>query len=979
MPHYPLVLPKEGTSWLGGKLTDPVEQFKLDTQALPPGLYKTVRDDLARYSEIPITRVALRKHDNSYIGIIDSDGSPYMFVLNSLGMLTRKIEDNDQAWKAFDELMTAERRDGLDRMRNATDREMSQWSDDAMEKALKVTTDIQHEHGTNGVHYTHVAAFSKIKGKKTLVGMSAFSHRGNKLHPESVTVFEEHRRQGVGTTMYHHAAKATGKTIISGDRQTSAGKQFSASVNRKQFKSFIDIDIDIEKAVKIVKQPGKRGGTWTRNAKGNVVYERMLGTLPDHRKRVFDDREHRMRIDTHKFVETAHREYMSDLKDKMVKLQASKKDATPKQHAAIKRKLAKMSVDHAEHKEIADAARRARISAGKELEQARGKHNEAYKKLSAERKAKAQQEKEEKAKRDKAQRVVDEREAIVHIGHGRVAGHDPEPTSDARQNSNINFIVGSGRPRLGEPRDLTALEKLQHKAKMKRDEERKKESEAKHPKKLSPEEYAAQQERFYQEDKAKARKRQEDARAERVRFEAKRPKHEALHIPVKHDKHVQKPGLLARVSTSLRRLFGGGSATQHAAVGKSLYIPMSLVKSRAKPYGHVGYTRRTKTGKIVNVKSKGVKPTASSDVSTHVDTEDDASHIVNAVNPFVRKDDRVAHDAHKHLLKHKPESHEQAKQHLRDFLTKLESDDVEGDTHRLFDHLHAASSFKKSSKRNVASEKQKLLRTLGEHHDPDSLFEMVPSSTTCFGMEVKVPSPKNQLSHAAQKSMRDFFVSTLEGFGIKRTDGNLPGSDKYRLLSASDNRLGAHHWDGQIDVAAMDHYRMITYAKNYMINGNDHAASKRELDAFCTVMHEQLHGCSPPYLDQDTYRFERGRQLEEVTTEVLARHFTNKTFATPEFVALPVVSAQGSYGPEILHCALAIRDATKLEDDEVRKVMVDACIAVKQSRGQRYGSGETRIAQATDVFIDAITKDPAVKAKLRSTLWTWVKPADKEN
>jgi len=139
MPHYDLMIPQSGTVWLRGKLTPPVDQFKLDSHLLPPGLYKTVRDDLARYSTIPVSRVALRKNNNVYEGIIDSNGDPYLFILGTAGIAVHKAENDDDAWKWFDALISIEQKAGLQLQRKHSAQAVSDFFDvthDSVTKAL---------------------------------------------------------------------------------------------------------------------------------------------------------------------------------------------------------------------------------------------------------------------------------------------------------------------------------------------------------------------------------------------------------------------------------------------------------------------------------------------------------------------------------------------------------------------------------------------------------------------------------------------------------------------------------------------------------------------------------------------------------------------------------------------------------------------------------------------------------------------------
>lgn len=114
LPAYPVLgNVRPGGVLLSGKLANEIDKYKLDTVDMPPSRFKSVRDDISRYSPIPVTRVALRYAAHSYIGIIDSNNTPVMFALNSQGILLRKAPDDEKAWQLFDEYMAAERASAL--------------------------------------------------------------------------------------------------------------------------------------------------------------------------------------------------------------------------------------------------------------------------------------------------------------------------------------------------------------------------------------------------------------------------------------------------------------------------------------------------------------------------------------------------------------------------------------------------------------------------------------------------------------------------------------------------------------------------------------------------------------------------------------------------------------------------------------------------------------------------------------------------
>lgn len=572
MPCYPLLIPQEGTTWLSGKLTNPVEQFRLEDHALPPGLYKTVRNDLARYSTIPVSRVALHKRANEYIGVIDSDGSPFFFALNSLGMMTRKAEDTEQAWKAFDELMDVERKAGLHYKREKSDRDLN----------------------------ATVAEFSDV------------------------------------------------------------------------------------------------------------------------------------------------------------------------------------------------------------------------------------------------------------------------------------------------------------------------------------------------------------------------------------------------------------------------------FKSRVKPYGHIAYQRRSKSGKMSMIKPKGTKPTEIPDApvtpvskvtserrkrpeildDNYGPIEDDHNRI-HEQNPFKKKDDPVAYLAHKHLRFENPRDKNAALFHLRRFVRKHSSktatiEDIEKDANALHDYLSERRVFKaKRQKLKGNFDRHALITALGKAHDTH-LYDLVPDPrvTSVMGLDLKVPKPTYQLPSFEQKALRDYFCSLIADYGIQRTDGHTAGANVYNVINVNSAYNGAHHWNGSIDISAEQHHQLTSYGKRYLGDSKS-TPTPAEISAFRVVIHEQLHGCSPAYLDHTTYATERGRQLEEVTTEMLARNITTQAFTDPDVTYTtglhPMTTDGGSYGKEIFHCVSVVQDALNgglssaelyaanrkfVTSSEAVNLILKGCAVVKRDRSQVTGSPQTRITHGTDIFISAITDNPAAQAKMRAELWT---------
>ena len=129
---------KSGQMQLGGHLTNRLAAYKMDTVALPPGLYQDVRDDLSTHSPVPVTRVALRKTAHAYVGVIDSDGTPMFFALNSRGLLLRDAQDAEKAWSMFDSLMDEEHKAARAKRRAEATDEQEELNEALAEPALVI-------------------------------------------------------------------------------------------------------------------------------------------------------------------------------------------------------------------------------------------------------------------------------------------------------------------------------------------------------------------------------------------------------------------------------------------------------------------------------------------------------------------------------------------------------------------------------------------------------------------------------------------------------------------------------------------------------------------------------------------------------------------------------------------------------------------------------------------------------------------------
>ncbi len=127
-PTQSFTKPPDYSLWVHGRIQEP--GLQLDRARMTPRLYQEVRDDLARYATVEVTRSAIRRSSHAYVGVIDSRGTPYYFALDSRGLSLREADDS--AWKAFDRLADDElkaavqqrRADAAGEMRRV-DRELS--------------------------------------------------------------------------------------------------------------------------------------------------------------------------------------------------------------------------------------------------------------------------------------------------------------------------------------------------------------------------------------------------------------------------------------------------------------------------------------------------------------------------------------------------------------------------------------------------------------------------------------------------------------------------------------------------------------------------------------------------------------------------------------------------------------------------------------------------------------------------------------
>lgn len=165
MPYYSSVSGQhDEQTWVSGKLTSKAAAHKFDTADLPPSLYQEVRDDITKMAGIPVSRVALRRHGESYVGVIDSNNTPFWFSLSSLGLKTRSVEKPEFAWEAFETLMSKERKAALERRREHAARDFKDYvitlSKGLTFKQPNVSGVGTHKHNVGGFHINGVSGHS---------------------------------------------------------------------------------------------------------------------------------------------------------------------------------------------------------------------------------------------------------------------------------------------------------------------------------------------------------------------------------------------------------------------------------------------------------------------------------------------------------------------------------------------------------------------------------------------------------------------------------------------------------------------------------------------------------------------------------------------------------------------------------------------------------------------------------------------------
>lgn len=132
--------PRDYSLWVRGVIEEP--DFQLDRVRMPPSMFQEVRDDLVRYSPVAVSRSAFKRSEHAYVGVIDSQGTPYYFALDSRGISVRKASgDDDRAWKTFDKLSDHEHAQALHRRRAEASAEVRRVDSELSAPVLVIKAD----------------------------------------------------------------------------------------------------------------------------------------------------------------------------------------------------------------------------------------------------------------------------------------------------------------------------------------------------------------------------------------------------------------------------------------------------------------------------------------------------------------------------------------------------------------------------------------------------------------------------------------------------------------------------------------------------------------------------------------------------------------------------------------------------------------------------------------------------------------------
>ena len=103
----------------------------------------------------------------------------------------------------------------------------------AMRSDSSRTLSYSYSHEEKDVGEKHPRLYVYAHHGDTQVGKAEFHRKGAGLYATENYVEPEHRRRGVATAMYQHAAKVSGRSIIPSRDQTALGKLFSQGIRKK--------------------------------------------------------------------------------------------------------------------------------------------------------------------------------------------------------------------------------------------------------------------------------------------------------------------------------------------------------------------------------------------------------------------------------------------------------------------------------------------------------------------------------------------------------------------------------------------------------------------------------------------------------------------------------------------------------------------------------------------------------------------------
>lgn len=587
VPSYPLVIP-EGAQWLRGQLIDPSERFKLDDQFIPPGIYKTVRNDISQYADISCTRIALSKHNNEYIGVIDSNGDPYFFSINSMGMTARKADDPEAAWKIFDELMTQERKVGLDYRREKANDDLKPLNkahrDVESEMLHPVVKALPRKDKTSKDRDAKKTPSKKSSSKKAgKNGKTRYNYPQDKKQktsgkepgasdqngPQKVAERTQQQKESGGDPITVprqqqpksvdpqqvanqmqlpvHTLKHVAERFV--ENEKLGGRSGFVKFMKTRLKDFAEkhkLDGDffgllfdaltqgMEKAVVAMHQPGKRGGKWHFDGHGKPVYDSHQKTGPSvnwHGK--FDATAFNKQIEEHRYTAQAHTARARELKGKIDTLSQQ-----PPNDVGNKR-LEKLKAEHKDHTALAAAARSKHKEAKAALTTAQAHHREA-----------------QQQKRSNRQQFLNRQRESVHvIGVGqRMRGADDDdtpvtPTRAIPTNNRHKVSEDYVEPKFEEKKEEAPKPRGTTSIWQPGDDDRERARQAKEAKEKKPTRSFQEE---YEDNKRRANERHESERRARERFEKQKPKQQEEAKPgqsgeTEKPSAEKKPGIFSKL------------------------------------------------------------------------------------------------------------------------------------------------------------------------------------------------------------------------------------------------------------------------------------------------------------------------------------------------------------------------------------------------------------------------------------------------